>query len=472
MLSLRVACRGTGVTDVEIVLPRAEGDEDGGQPDAEDCIVLMGYPFRKTRLGAPLAVLTAWIGLSVVPLPGGWLNTLSPRAHEIRALAHSLMGAEAVAPHWPWSLTSFLTVRSLFLWSAYLALFYAAVHLAGNRRRAEKLTRLFMLVGVGCGVYGIGQWLTGLREMLGADLWRAGLRAGGPFGNSNHYALFMEMLLLVSLGWMGARLAGTRPRGRRESGRRRARMAQEDRARQFLGGLGIVAMGLGLVFSLSRSGITSAVAGCVAFVLLAGPRADPAQSGTIEVELPGDRSARGRSPRARRSTRYLWALALSALGVAVWIGVEPVVARFELMSTDWASEGGRQQVWADSVGAVRDFWITGSGLGSFPYVYPMYRSFGGDLYYTAAHNDVLQILIELGAPGLGVLVWLVAAIWRSARRARDRLCESASLSYVHSGYCAAVIAAGLHAFTDFGLQMPANALLFAVAVGIVVGLER
>ena len=462
----------TGATDVEIMLPGDGEDKKTGNLAPEDYLFLFGHPFRRTRVGAPLLALTIWIGLSLVPLPGGFLSSLSPQAQSIRAMAESLIDSEATLGGWPWSLTSFMTLRNLFLWFAYLALFYVTIHLSKNRGDVERLTRLLLLVGIGCGVAGTGQWLSSLRELFATTPSPAGLRASGPFGNPNHYAAFMEMLLLTSVGWMGARLAGDRAFRRRGAGRQASLTAQEATARHFLIGLGVVAVGLGLIFSLSRSGITSALAGGAAFALLANPGYERNGSEPIELERAGRRGTRVRSRRRRRSRRYLWALALGVLGVAIWIGIEPVIARFELAPTHWEAERGRQQVWVDSLDAAADFWLTGSGLGSFRYVYPIYRSFGGRLYYTAAHNEYLQVLIELGAPGLILALWLIGAVWRAATMARNRIRSSPSLLYLHSGYCAGVIAVAIHGFTDFGLQMPANGALLAVLVGVVVGLER
>jgi O-antigen ligase len=121
------------------------------------------------------------------------------------------------------------------------------------------------------------------------------------------------------------------------------------------------------------------------------------------------------------------------------------------------------------LGAVEDFWLTGSGLSSYRYVFPRYRSFGGKIFYSWAHNDYLQMLIELGAPGLLLILWIMGGVWWGARCVRRRLGVS-SLRYLHAGTSAAAVAIALHSFTDFGLHLPANAAWLAVIVGVVVGL--
>ena len=167
------------------------------------------------------------------------------------------------------------------------------------------------------------------------------------------------------------------------------------------------------------------------------------------------------------------AVVLVVVGVAAWIGLDPVVHRFKLLPDEWEAERGRTLVWADSVHAVSDFAVTGSGLSSFRYIFPIYRRFGGTTAYSWAHNDYLQLLIELGVPGL-----FTAALGDGDRRrdrswrARQRLSDRPALTHLHAGYLAAVVALALHSFTDFGLHLAANAALLSVIVGVCVGMER
>jgi O-antigen ligase len=101
-----------------------------------------------------------------------------------------------------------------------------------------------------------------------------------------------------------------------------------------------------------------------------------------------------------------------------------------------------------------------------------YRSFGGRIFYSWAHNDYLQLGIELGLPGLVLLAWLGAAVFRAARRVRRDLDPYRSFQGLHAGFASAVVAVALHSLTDFSLHLPANLALCAVLLGGVVGMER
>ena len=462
-----------GTPDVEILPPgvpvrQIESDR------AKTHLILLGFPFKRTGIGLPVLLLTLWMVASIVPLRRGLLEFVSPQAHSLRLEAESLMEPPPGSPEpAPWSLAPFLTLRSLWLWFAYLGLFYAAVHLAQDVRRVEKLTGLLLLVGIGFGIFGIGQWLFGLRDLFGTDPSAAGLRATGTFGNRNHYAAFMEMLLLCGVGWLGARWVALMP-GRRSSGRLTV-MNQEAKARLSIAALGIVTASLGLIFSLSRSGISFALAGCAAFALMIPAAYEPTATETIEIER--SRSGRSHSRRSRRGKRrrygrVYWALALAVLAVAFWIGIDPVVTRFELIPEQWEAEKGRYQVWLDSLGAVEDYWLTGSGLSSFRYVFPIYRSFGGRVFYSWAHNDYLQALIELGVPGFLLIVWILVGVVLGALRVRRELEGNLPLILLHTGFCAAALAIAFHSFTDFSLHLAADAALLVVVLGVVVGFGK
>jgi len=430
--------------------------------DRRNHFLVLGFPVKRTGLGLPILLLSLWIALSLVPINAAWLESISPEAYSLRAEAETLANVESSVGPAPWSLAPFLTLRDLWQWLAYLVLFYSAFRLAENAERVKKLTLALFLCGIAFGAYGTFQWLAGLQSQVGGASSIAILRATGTFGNPNHYAAFLGMILLCSLGWLASRNVEL---SRTEGRRTKQADAHEARARLILGGLGLIAIGLGIVFSLSRSGLTFALAGCVVLALLTKRGAEPNSTETIDLQ------SRGRAKKVRRSSRGYWALGLAAASFAMWIGIEPVISRFGEIPVHWEAERSRTQVWKDSLGAVEDFWLTGSGLSSNRYITSNYRTFSGPVFYSWTHNDYLQLLVELGLPGLLLLLWIVVLVWQYAHRAREELADHPALLQLHAGYCAAAVAIGLHSFTDFSLHLPSNFAILSMILGIVVGLE-
>jgi O-antigen ligase/polysaccharide polymerase Wzy-like membrane protein len=54
----------------------------------------------------------------------------------------------------------------------------------------------------------------------------------------------------------------------------------------------------------------------------------------------------------------------------------------------------------------------GWGIGTFPIVYPEFRSFYTNSFVNQAHNDDLQLLVETGLPGFSIAVWFLLLVFR------------------------------------------------------------
>jgi len=109
--------------------------------------------------------------------------------------------------------------------------------------------------------------------------------------------------------------------------------------------------------------------------------------------------------------------------------------------------------------------VLGWGLGTFPVVYPQFRTFYTNFFVNQAHNDYLQLLVEMGLLGFGTMLWFVATAYtRAFRKIGDWTGDI-------SGALALACVLGLtgiliHSAVDFNLQIPANAALFYVICAI------
>jgi O-antigen ligase len=140
--------------------------------------------------------------------------------------------------------------------------------------------------------------------------------------------------------------------------------------------------------------------------------------------------------------------------------------RFEALGEQYgASANNRATIWKDTLRLIDAHPWVGSGLGTFSIAYPgVQTSFDGKLV-SHAHNDYLEFASELGIPAAlllfgGIFYLLLQSAW-CFRRNENRLDRAVVL-----GCFGSILSISLHSLTDFNLQIPANALVFAVILGM------
>jgi O-antigen ligase len=172
--------------------------------------------------------------------------------------------------------------------------------------------------------------------------------------------------------------------------------------------------------------------------------------------------------RSRLPVALIVLLLAGGTAIAAWVGVEPVVEHFEQLPQNEplvSTTQGRVAVWNDSLKLVRAHPWTGVGLGCFEYAFTAVQSAQLTYVVDHAHNDYLELAAELGFPFASILLagilWLAAAPLRVSLRARSTLTGALAL-----GSFGAVLALLVHGIADFNFYIPANALVFAVILGI------
>lgn len=118
---------------------------------------------------------------------------------------------------------------------------------------------------------------------------------------------------------------------------------------------------------------------------------------------------------------------------------------------------------SDGLRLLKAFPLFGSGLGTFYAGLSCIRV--QSLAWTHAHNDYLEVLIELGVIRS---IGLAAAVWYVVRRQFSALSLSneRQTRLFAIGSIGAIGAALLHAVGEFNLFVPANAMALAWLMGI------
>ncbi len=243
----------------------------------------------------------------------------------------------------------------------------------------------------------------------------------GPYVNHNHYAGLMELLVPIPLVLSLTRLVGERER--------------------------------------MAAGVAAAI--MVGTVFLSGSRGGML---AIFVELA---FFTGVLLRQRKNTRIavgVVAFAVVLVGLLTWLGGKELTSRVSSISTEARTElsgGMRLSIDRDSLRMFRNKPVLGWGLGTFPVVYPQYRSFYTNFFVNEAHNDYLQLLCEMGLLGFGTMVWFLGVLYRSAMPQIANWMSDVS-SAVTLACTLGLTGILVHSLLDFNLQIPANAALFYV----------
>lgn len=163
----------------------------------------------------------------------------------------------------------------------------------------------------------------------------------------------------------------------------------------------------------------------------------------------------------------MFCLTATIIGVQL-VGLEDRVQRgLEVVDFEKATNDARFTHWAEAVPAVRYFLPFGSGFGTYGYSYLPFEPQPSNGWFTYAHNQYLEVLMEGGLLALLVVFAIVFTLLRSCLRLfrsnRSSLEQGIGLAGVF-----VLLMQSIHAFSDFGLMMPANLLAMAVLLGMTV----
>ncbi len=340
------------------------------------------------------------------------------------------------------------TLSHMVLLVMYLAAFYLTIVVCLDREGDRRILHALLGLGAFEAAYGLFQYLTGWQRIF----WYAKTvnleMATGTYINYDHYAGLLEMILPFALAFVYGEYRKISRQYSRAPGQLRNAILRGELQKLVLWLVLGAILFVAIVFSQSRMGLMSAIVSALLVFVLAA--------------TSGSQKAWQRLSVATVTLVFL----IAGISLAVWIGPEPVMARFENLGEQYgASANNRATIWKDTLRLIDAHPWVGTGLGTFSIAYPSVQtSFEGRLV-SHAHNDYLEFASELGIPAavmlFGGIFYLLLQSARSSRRNEDRLDRAVAL-----GCFGSILSILLHSRTDFNLQIPANALVFAVVLGI------
>jgi hypothetical protein len=398
------------------------------------------FPFRKAR--APLILMglsVSWVFAQTIPLPVDWLGVLSPRGGRIyaeaRAIDPDLVGALSIDPY--------RTRLAAYTGLAYLLLFGLVLLLVRTGSRVRWFAYAIIISGVFQAFYGSFMTLTGLEYGFLAEKEFYRGFATGTFVNRNHLAGYLEMSLAIGIGLLLGGRIGSLGANWRDWLRLVANFLLSEKA---VLRIGVVIMAIGLVLTRSRMGnvgfaVSLTVAGAVYLLL--------SRSSTM----------------ARGVAVAIWGsiLVVDMVIVGSYFGIEKVAQRLERTTVE--ETANRVDLFDYTEPYVLDFFISGSGAGTF---FAAIQPYSGPEIATLAHhahNDYLEFSGEWGMfgflPMAAVVIWSLTTSISALRERHDPFLRGIAFAAL-MGLTALLI----HSFVDFNLQIPANASLFVILLAL------
>ena len=356
------------------------------------------------------------------------------------SLHHPLWRSAAEALGTPYngsiSLDPMASRESIVRIVAYAGIFWLALQLGRDPRRARSMFGAVAIASTGYALYGLAVEFSGARTILWFEKTAYVDVVTATFVNRNSFATYAGLGLLCTTAMIWDRLV--RPGEESLPSRERLRRLLGEhlpRNALFLGAWPMLAVAL--LLSESRAGAAATVLALLVFF----------------SSLAARRSA---SARALFFTAIALVLAGSALLALSGKGLEQ---RLWATESDWET---RREIYAQTGRAIRDAPVLGTGLGTFASVYRIYGFGRVGPGVNMAHNDYLEMALELGVPAALCFFFSLFALALNCvhgvlTRRRDSVLPAL-------GFAACTLV-GVHALVDFSMQLPAIATTFALVLG-------
>jgi O-antigen ligase len=365
--------------------------------------------FAKTGLFTPLFLFFCIVVFQLIPLPLSLIKIIS---YKTAYLYENLIVQEARPAFFTLSIYPNATIAELLKFISWGGIFFLVINKIKEKRQIDILVNLIIFFGLLLSLAGLAQ-----RFLFP--------RSGhfGPFVNRNNFAGYINMVIPLALGYFLTDM----PLSKRLV---------------YIFSAGI--MSLALFSSTVRAGILVCII-VLLFILFFSGFKD--------------------SLKSRMNTLAIW-LFVTAVIFFFFLNGKVIWARLiTLFDSKTYAILGHGYSWLDVLRIWKDYPLFGTGLGTFGSISSMYKTTSGEGLYLHAHNDPLQLLSEVGLFGflflaLFLSLYLIGLIKIWFNR--------------HDTYVTGLVLGGLgsilgvlvYSLLDFNLQIPANALLFFVILGL------
>jgi O-antigen ligase len=354
-----------------------------------------------------------WIGIQVLEgeLKIRWNPLFLPTGAFGLLILSQLVFRQSAYPH--------DTVVMALKYFAYALLCFLAGQTLLRGSQARSLAKIFSWYGAALAAFALIYGVSSNGKLYWLRLPRNGGWVYGPYVNHNHYAGLMEMLVPIPL---------------------------------------VLALS-GMASDKARAAAAAAAAVMVGTIFLSGSRGGML---AIATELVILAVFLVRQKRGLGIPVLVGLFLTIVVALLLWIGGGELSRRIATgLTHSEISSDTRFNIDIDGLRMFLKKPVLGWGLGTFPVVYPQFRTFYTNFFINEAHNDYLQLLVEMGLLGFGTMLWFLLTLYTRALKKIGNWTEEMS------GATTLACVLGLtgilvHSAFDFNLQIPANAALFYV----------
>jgi len=388
------------------------------------------------RKAVPVYVLFVlylfWIAFQILPLPNNWIFVLSP-------VRIQFPNIDQQVSHLTLSFHPASSWHHLLLGIGYMELFVLTLMLVDTQHRLKQLLYTLLILGSVQAIYGSFMTLSGIEKQLWFDKEAHIGVATGTLLNRNHFANYLTYGIAAGIGLLLSFPSAIRPHTWREWIRSLTNWLLS--AKGFVR-LSVIIMVIGLILTRSRMGSTAFLGSLTI-------------AGLIWLTL---------SRNLNRATLILFA-SLLFVDIALmgsWFGANKIIDRIEKTNSETDM---RNHMLPYMETMANDFWIAGTGAGTFADTFPLYKKQLTTFWYNEAHSDYLQFFIEDGVIGMTPLLLIVLfALVKTIQTIRNR--HAKLLVATGFSLLMGLTATGIHATVEYMLQRPATASLFVLFLAL------
>ncbi|MDH5542618.1 MAG: O-antigen ligase family protein [Nitrospinota bacterium] len=369
----------------------------------------------------------AWIFFQNSPFtPLSWQNSAWQDASF--ALGNTVTGSISVNPY-----ESYMGLMKLF---TYGTIFFLSFQYSTNTKNAKLILKIVLFSGLAYSAFGLYIYLSGTSTVPwhGNDHHSEGLRS--TFANRNHFATYSGMIALVALAQfmdITFKVSGQYSYLGEEIVRTLYSILESGWIYIIL----FIVSFSSLLLTFSRGGLISTT-GAIAILFLL----------------------------------YLFSSKNRKLSIALSF-ITLCICYFGIMSISGETtsnrmrnsdlEDSRMIVYASTIKGISESPFFGKGYGTYAESFPKYRDRETGMFFTKAHNVYLETAFELGIPATALLLSAFGALIFTCLR--GIMMREHNFMFPVIGLASTALVA-IHSLFDFSIQIPANASLYALIMGM------